>query len=123
MVRNTIVYLPSLARRVSSGLARTGTTGSHFSGDIYLAFSTANAGALNSGFAKVPPDPSRNRSLEFVPWPYMDPLYTAVVEATEEAVLNVLVANEDMVGRDNHRSPALPHEAIEQVVRDRRSSQ
>jgi len=66
----------ALARRVPLGLARTGTAGSHFSGDIFLAFSTA------------------------------------VVQAVEEAVLNALVVNDDMVGRDGHRSPALSHERL-----------
>ncbi|GAA4479241.1 P1 family peptidase [Microbacterium panaciterrae] len=87
----------AMARRVSLGLARTGTAGSHFSGDIFLAFSTANQGALASRFPE-----SRSEivldELRAVPWGRMDPLYTAVVEATEEAVLNVLVAGEDTVG-------------------------
>ena len=48
----------------------------------------------------------------FVPWGGIDPFSTAVVEAVEEAVLNALVVNADMVGRDGHRSPALPHEAL-----------
>jgi L-aminopeptidase/D-esterase-like protein len=42
----------------------------------------------------------------------MDDLYTAAVQAVEEAVLNALVVNDDMVGRDGHRSPALPHERL-----------
>ena len=51
-------------------------------------------------------------TLTFVPWGRMDDLYTAVVQAVEEAVLNALVVNDDMVGRDGHRSPALPHERL-----------
>jgi L-aminopeptidase/D-esterase-like protein len=95
----------ALARRVPLGLARTGTTGSHFSGDIFLALSTANEGALASRMA--PGDDPVER-LEHVAWGRIDPLYAAVVEATEEAVLNALVAAEDMVGRDGHASYALP---------------
>ncbi len=87
----------AMARRVSLGLARTGTAGSHFSGDIFLAFSTANRGALASLFPSEE-DPVVLDELRAVPWGRMDPLYTAVVEATEEAVLNVLVAGEDTVG-------------------------
>ena len=46
--------------------------------------------------------------LDFIPWGFMDPLYDAVVQGTEEAVLNALVANEDMVGIHGHRTPAIP---------------
>jgi len=95
----------ALARRVPLGLARTGTTGSHFSGDIFLAFSTANEGSLGSRMG----DPGAVETLSHVPWGAIDPLYRAVVEAVEEAVLNALVAAEDMVGRDGHASYALPH--------------
>ncbi|MFC7220989.1 P1 family peptidase [Streptomyces polyrhachis] len=106
----------ALARRVPLGLARTGTTGSHFSGDIFLAFSTANEGALTSLF---PPGDDTDdggadganapyESMRFIPWGRMDILYTAVVEAVEEAVLNVLTAAEPMTGRAGHHVPALP---------------
>jgi L-aminopeptidase/D-esterase-like protein len=98
----------ALARRVPLGLARTGTTGSHFSGDIFLAFSTANADGLQSGFPVGPPDADEFGSMTFVPWGRMDAFYAAVVQSVEEAVLNAMVVNEDMVGRDGHRSPRLP---------------
>ncbi|MGW9167156.1 DmpA family aminopeptidase [Agromyces sp. NPDC055658] len=99
----------ALARRVPLGLARTGTTGSHFSGDIFLAFSTANEGALASrmGHGEV-----RVEQLEHVAWGSIDPFYEAVVEATEEAVLNALVAARDTVGREGHVSYALPHDEV-----------
>ena len=103
----------ALARRVPMGLARTGTTGGHFSGDIFLAFSTANAGALGSSFPIERPEAATLRSLEMVPWGYMDPFYAAVVQSVEEAVLNALVSNETMTGRSGHLSPALP---IDQVL-------
>ena len=95
----------ALARRVTAGLARTGTSGSHFSGDLFLAFSTANPGAFRPGEAAM----SR---LSFVPWERLDPYYEAVVQACEEAVVNALVANEDMTGRDGHRTPALPRDRV-----------
>lgn len=99
----------ALARRVSLGLARTGTSGSHFSGDVFLAFSTANPGALDSGIGDAAPG---LRHLDFVPWPAMDILYEAVVQATEEAVVNVLVAADTMIGRDGHRSPGFPNDVL-----------
>jgi L-aminopeptidase/D-esterase-like protein len=106
----------ALARRVTKGLARTGTSGSHSSGDIFLAFSTANPG----GFAGDD-SPGGNRdagynTLTFVPWGQIDPFFEAVVQATEEAVANALIANEDMTGRDGHRSPALPRQRLTEIL-------
>ncbi|MDR0346388.1 MAG: P1 family peptidase [Nocardiopsaceae bacterium] len=101
----------ALARRVTIGLARTGTTGSHFSGDLFLAFSTANPG----GFTLYNPATGDGREydqLRFVPWGKLDPFFAAVVQATEEAVANALVANEDMTGRAGHRAPALPRDRV-----------
>jgi len=95
----------ALARRVTAGLARTGASGSHFSGDLFLAFSTANPGAFRPG------DQAMSR-LDFLPWERLDPFYEAVVQAAEEAVVNALVANEDMTGRDGHRTPALPRDRV-----------
>ncbi|WP_295013866.1 P1 family peptidase [uncultured Microbacterium sp.] len=104
----------ALARRGALGLGRSGTAGSHFSGDIVLAFSTANPGALASVF---PTDEEAGYdTLRFVPWGRMDPFLTAAVQAVDEAVWNALVAAEDMVGRAGHRSPALPHEEIRAVA-------
>ena len=97
----------ALARRVPLGLARTGTTGSHFSGDVFLAFSTADADGLASTFPLGPATDDDFGTLTFLPWGRMDAFYTAVVQAVEEAVLNALVVNDDMVGRDGHRSPRL----------------
>ena len=99
----------ALARRVTSGLARTGTSGSHFSGDLFLAFSTANPGAFRPGSEVL----SR---LSFVRWGCLDPFYEAVVQATEEAVVNALVANDDMTGRDGHRTPALPRDRVTELL-------
>lgn len=110
------VQLEAVARRVPLGLARTGTSGSHFSGDIFLAFSTANGGALES-IMPVRAVSARLASLSFIPWGEIDPVYTAAVESVEEAVLNALVDNEDMVGRDGHFSPALPHREIRSFFR------
>ncbi|WP_410633140.1 P1 family peptidase [Amycolatopsis sp. cmx-4-83] len=96
----------ALARRVPLGLARTGTTGSHFSGDLFLAFSTANPGALTSAFPRTAE--AEYEQLRFVPWGRIDPFFEAVVQAVEEAVLNALVANREMTGHRGHRAPAFP---------------
>jgi D-aminopeptidase len=118
---------PALARRVTLGLARTGTTGSHFSGDLFLAFSTANPGAFSPYHPASPaaaesgpgPEPGYDQ-LRFIPWGHLDPFFAAVVQGTEEAVANALVANEDMVGRRGHRSPALPRDRVAELFRARR---
>ncbi|MER8041485.1 P1 family peptidase [Streptomyces sp. NPDC094032] len=101
----------ALARRVPLGLARTGTTGSHFSGDLFLVFSTANESALTSTFPEKE-DPAPYETLRFVPWGRIDPFCTAVVEAVEEAVLNALTAARSTTGRAGHHVPALPLELI-----------
>lgn len=106
----------ALARRVPLGLARTGTTGSHFSGDIFLAFSTADADGLTSAFPLGPPADDEFGTLRFLPWGRLDPFYEATVQAVEEAVLNALVVNADMVGRDGHRSPRMPLDRVEALL-------
>src|SRR5215469_16332292 len=102
----------ALARRVTLGLARTGTTGSHFSGDLFLALSTGNRGSLTPALATLFPGKDHYDHLSFVPWGHLDPFYEAVVQSVEEAVANALTANEDMVGRDGHRTPAMPRERV-----------
>ena len=109
----------ALTRRVALGLARTGTTGSHFSGDIFLAFSTANHGELAMGLGSGDEAAGEYGSLRFVPWTRMDPFFEAVVQATEEAVLNALCAAEEMVGVEGRRSPGLPHERVRELLRAR----
>lgn len=100
----------ALARRGALGLGRSGTAGSHFSGDIVLALSTANPGALSSAF---PVDErAEYEQLRFVPWGRIDPFLSAAVQAVDEAVWNALVGAEDMTGRNGHVSPALPHDEI-----------
>ena len=101
----------ALARRVPLGLARTGTTGSHFSGDIFLAFSTGNAGALQVGW-ETRPTAGTLLSSEHLPWAHIDALYAATVHAVEEATVNALTAAETMIGRNGFRSPAITHEAL-----------
>jgi D-aminopeptidase len=111
----------AMARRVTLGLARTGTAGSHFSGDLFLAFSTANPGRITPGALTFRPGAEgRYDQLTFLPWGFLDPFYTAVVEAVEEAVANALTANEQMVGRAGHRTPALPRDRVAALFRSPR---
>jgi L-aminopeptidase/D-esterase-like protein len=110
----------ALARRVTLGLARTGTAGSHFSGDLFLAFSTGNPGVVTPGLAALRSEAVGGYDqLRFIPWGYLDPFYTAVVQATEEAVANALTAAESMTGRDGHRSPGLPRDQVAELMRVR----
>jgi D-aminopeptidase len=110
----------ALARRVTLGLARTGTVGSHFSGDLFLAFSTANPEGITPGVSTFRPGAEgQYDQLRFIPWGYLDPFYAAVVQSTEEAVLNALVANEDMTGRAGHRTPALPRDRLARLLSER----
>jgi len=90
-----------LARRVPLGIALTGGFAYHSSGDIFLAFSTANASAAAGA-------PGRMANASFIPDADIDPFFDAVVQGTEEAILNAMVANEAMTGRDGNFVPALP---------------
>lgn len=96
--------LKRLARRVPLGLARTGTIGHHSSGDVFLAFSTANAAVTVPATAPI--------ALEMLPEECLDPLFVAVVEAVEEAVIDVLFANADMTGINGHTARALPQAPV-----------
>ena len=110
----------ALARRVMIGLGRTGTTGSHFSGDLFLAQSVANPGAITPGFKTLYPEAyGRYDELRFIPWGFMDAFYAAVVQATEESVVNALVANREVVGFRGHRTPALPRDRAVAALRAR----
>jgi D-aminopeptidase len=102
----------ALARRATLGIGRTGTTGSHSSGDIFLAFSTANPGQFGAETGPEPAAPGQLRNLTFLSWDDLDGLFEATVLAVEESVLNALVANAEMIGRDDHRMPALPRDRV-----------
>jgi L-aminopeptidase/D-esterase-like protein len=104
--------LKRLARRASLGLARTGSVSGNGSGDLFIAFSTANPHAADSS----PP----TRTIGTMPNDLMDPLFTVTVDATEEAIINALVDNHDMTGRDNHKVEALPHERLRQLFQQQK---
>ncbi len=100
--------LKRLAWRVPLGLARTGSTSGNGSGDIFIAFSTANRGAFRaSGTAAVTMMSNEEIS----------PLFDATVQATEEAIVNALVAADTMVGIDDTRIVALPHDRVRELLR------
>jgi hypothetical protein len=78
------------------------------------------AGAFTPGFrALLPTARGRYDELRFIPWGFLDPFYAATVQATEEAVVNALVANEEMVGIHGRRSPALPRDRVVELLRER----
>ena len=101
--------LKRLARRVPLGLARTGTIGSNSSGDIFLAFSTANeqAFAQRGGILKM----------EALGNGEIDPLFQATVEATEEAVIDSMLCAGTMTGRDGNTAVALPAKELLALMR------
>ena len=101
--------LKRLARRAALGLARTGSFSGNGSGDLFLAFSTANPGAF---------DPSQpTHSVQTIPNDLLDPIFEGTVQATEEAIVNALVDNHDMAGANNHRVDALPHEKLKALLK------
>jgi len=108
--------LKRLARRVSVGLGRLGAIEGDGSGDIFLAFSTANPGT-DEGNSAQPPYDIPNAKLERLQSWKLNPVFTAVVEATEEAVINAMVAARTMVGADNWRVSALPHDQLQAVLK------
>jgi len=100
--------LKRLARRASMGLARTGSTSGNGSGDIFLAFSTGNS-HMNAS-----PGPN---TVETVSNDRISPLFTATVEATEEAIVNAMVGAQTMTGIDGHTVIALPHDQLQQALK------
>ena len=97
-----------LARRASLGVARTGSVSGNGSGDIFIAFSTANADAgRTSGLAQVTMLPNDD----------MNPLFDATVQATEEAIVNAMVGAETMTGFEGHTVMALPHDRLKLVLK------
>lgn len=101
--------LKRLARRVSLGMARTGSVSHNGSGDIFLAFTTAQN--VTSGSRK-----SIYRA-EFIDNSDLNPVFTAVVQATEEAIIDSMVVNATMTGRDGITVHALPHDKLCETLR------
>jgi L-aminopeptidase/D-esterase-like protein len=100
--------LKRVARHVALGLGRNGSYGGNGSGDIFLAFSTANPGAIS---------PRAPHQVTMLPNDSLDPVFLATVRATEEAVINAMVAAGTMTGIDDRTVIALPHERLREVLK------
>jgi D-aminopeptidase len=97
-----------IARRVTLGLGRLGSISGNDSGDIFIAFSTANAGA---GLAQ------KSANVRMLANGLMDSLFEATVQATEEAVVNAMIAAKTMTGINGHTVEALPHDRLREVLK------
>jgi L-aminopeptidase/D-esterase-like protein len=100
--------LKRVVRRVSLGLGRNGSFSGDGSGDIFIAFSTANPGAASS---------KGIRQLTMLPNESLNPLFLATVQATEEAVINAMVAAETMKGINDFEVIALPHDKLREALK------
>jgi len=100
--------LKRIAKRVPLGIARDGTYSGNGSGDIFIAFSTANRRAAGSNSV---------RQVSMLPNDRINPLFLATVQATEEAVINAMIAAKTMTGVDNHTVEALPQQPLLQIMR------
>ncbi len=100
--------LKRMARKVSLGLGRDGSFSGDGSGDIFIAFSTANAGAAS---------PKGIHTLKMLPNDQLDPLFLATVQATEEAVINAMVVAETMTGINDRTVIALPHDGLREALK------
>jgi D-aminopeptidase len=100
--------LKRLAHRATLGLGRDGSISGNGSGDIFIAFSTANSGASSA---------TKPNDVKMVPNGSLDPVFAATVEATEEAIINAMIAAESMTGIDSHYVTALPHEQLKAVLK------
>ena len=100
--------LKRIARRVTLGLGRLGSISGNGSGDIFIAFSTANP---NAGLA------ARSSNVQMLANGQMDSLFEAAVQATEEAVVNAMIAAKTMTGINGHTVEALPHDRLCEVLR------
>jgi len=101
-----------LAQRAGLGIARAGGTGGHTSGDLFVAFATGNRLPADDGDRPI----GRIDDVRVVGDAIIDALFDGVIEATEEAIVNALVAAETMTGRDGITAHALPHDRLLEVM-------
>ncbi len=102
------MQLKRLAKRVPLGIGRMGGIGGIESGDLFLAFSTANRNAAtDEGIATI----------KMFPDPEIDPLLEATIDGTEEAIVNAMVAADRMIGIDGHTVERLPHDRVREILR------
>ncbi len=99
-----------LAKRAALGLGRIGSYAASTSGEIVVAFSTGNRVPRSTA------QPSRFRSLKFVADPHINTMYEAVIEATEEAVLNAMFCSVGASGRDGREAPPIPQEQVRDLL-------
>ncbi len=100
--------LKRIAQRVSLGIAKTGGIGGNGSGDIFIAFSTANKNAFSR---------TKETNVTMYANDLMDNLFSATIQATEEAIINALVAGRTMKGINDNTVPGLPHEAVIKILK------
>ena len=100
--------LKRLARRVPVGISKVGGFGSNGSGDIFIAFSTANSEAYNREEIK---------KISFLPNDLMNPFLKATAQATEESIINALVSANTMTGINNNTVYKLPHEELKNILK------
>ncbi|MFN8341818.1 MAG: P1 family peptidase [Cyclobacteriaceae bacterium] len=100
--------LKRLVKRISLGIGRMGGIGGNSSGDIFIAFSTANSAASQ---------PKGSSTVTMLSNEQINPLFRSAVEATEEAIINAMVAAEDMTGIDGNKVFAIPHDRLQQALR------
>jgi len=98
-----------LVTRTTLGLARIGGMGYNGSGDIFIGFTTANRQAAA--------ERGRAVSLEMLPNDHLNPFISASVHATEEAILNAMLAAETLTGINGYTVPALPHDRLREIMR------
>jgi D-aminopeptidase len=101
--------LKRLARRVSLGLGRDGSISGNGSGDIFIAFSTANPRSDGGNKKEI--------TIKMLPNDAIDPIFAATVQATEEAIINAMVAADTMTGIENHKVIALPHDPLRAILK------
>ena len=107
--------LKRIVRRVSLGMGRMGSIHGNGSGDLFIAFSTANSGA--DGGNSTPPDRAAVSSVQRLIGAHIDVLFTATVQATEEAITNAMIAAETMRGIDGNTVYAIPHDRLRDVLK------
>jgi L-aminopeptidase/D-esterase-like protein len=100
--------LKRITQRVSLGIGKTGGIGGNGSGDIFIAFSTANKNTFSR---------TKNTDVKIYPNDMIDGLFAATVQATEEAIINALVAGRTMKGINDNMVPGIPHEAVIKILK------
>jgi D-aminopeptidase len=100
--------LKRVVKRAALGIAKNGGIGGNSSGDIFIAFSTANPNAARDGSLAT---------LKMLPNDAINPIFAATVQATEEAIINAMIAAETMTGINGNTVYALPHDRLKEVMK------